>query len=426
MRATIKEIEAALQTGNLAQLKEWVKNGDRFKRNRYNLTDGNNKALRMATEYGQLEAVKWLVEECGSTMIPTHPGLRADIKRCTPRYISDDEEAKTPWFMDACRVAIHARHYDVAEWLLRQSSNKLSPTEFYDVISSLLFITMPMSEDEEYVGDETAISLFKIVFAFISSDTEQIQKLFDAMLSYATVDWVKWLFQNSEVKINVVVIDSINLLGSRQEDGGFEILKWLIEESGQFAFINSDIEQIQRLFDDMLIFATVDQVKWLQSSEVKIRITIENIVMLGYRSDDDGFEILKWLIEESGQFTFINSTTAQIQRLFDVVLSNATVARVKWWLQHSGAKISVTIDDIAQIGYRQEDSGLDVLKWLIEDSGQIIDCRDRSKYRDQIWNQKVVDYLDTVKQAQDLSGVEDGIKAMRLKAKSRDAARRRI
>ncbi len=357
VRATIKEIEAALQTGNLAQLKEWVARGDRFKRNRYNLTDGNNKALCLAAEHDQLEVVKWLVDKCGSTVVPTHPKLRSEIIHCTPRYVANEEEVKVPWFMNACLVALRSNHYDVAEWLLRRSSRNLSPEDFYDVLDALMIIMMSNEWIEPSLVDSKAVELFKWVFAFINSDTEQIQKLFDGMLSYATVDWVTWLFQNSKVKIHVT-IESMMLLMYRQEDGGFEILKWLIEDSGQFTLISSDTEQIQRLFNEMFGCATVDQVKWwLQPSEVKIRITIENIVKLRGRRDDEGFEIIKWLIEESGQ---------------------------------------------------------------------IIDCRDWETYRDKHWDQDVVDYLDSVKQAQDASGVEDGIKAMRLKAKSRDAVRRPI
>jgi len=289
MGATFKEIKAALQTGNLKQLKDWVDNKDLFKRTRYNLTNGNNKALCLAAERNQLEVVKWLMDECGSTVVPTHPGLQAEITTWLRGFGNHVEPGEIPEHMNACRVAIRAYHFNIAEWMLRHPSvnRELTTAGFGDVIYDLV-VSVAMPEDFVGISDSAGVDLLKWVFTRIARDREQVQRLFDSLLVFSSVDWVMWLFQNSKVEISVTA-GSFSRFGSRQADGEFEIVQWLIEKSGQ-----------------------------------------------------------------------------------------------------------------------------------------IIDCRDWRKYRTQTWNPGLDEYLDTVKLSQDLCGLEEGTRAVKIKAGLRDAAKRRI
>lgn len=288
MEATFKEIKAALQTGNLKQLKDWVENKDLFKGTRYDLTNGDNKALCLAAERNQLEVVKWLMDKCGSTVVPTHRGLQAEISRWSRggRHVKSGE---VPEHMNACRVAIRAYYFNVAEWMLQHPSvnRDLTTADFGDVIDDLV-VLVAMPEDFVGISDSTGVDLLKWVFTKTARDREQVQRLFDSLLVFSSVDWVKWLFLNSQVEI-CVTAESFSLFASRQADGDFEIVKWLIEKSGL-----------------------------------------------------------------------------------------------------------------------------------------IIDCRDWRKYRNQLLNPDVVDYLESVKQAQDAAGLENGTEAVRINAGLRDAAKRRL
>jgi len=213
------DIEDALKAGNLAQLKEWVDSGQQFERTRYDLTTGDNKALLRAVEFGQFKVVKWLVEECGQTILPTSQEFI--------EYAHGWPHAPTPRDENAVEVAVDNQHYTIAKWLLRHPSNNLPDKVIEEMLKGAV----------EYQDGR----LFKGYFGYAAERINVVDR--DICIQVAmrsTLKNFKWFVKDFGHVVDLIAENGLFVATAITATNGWSgetnlvaVAKWLVEESGQ-------------------------------------------------------------------------------------------------------------------------------------------------------------------------------------------------
>ena len=213
------DVENALGAGNLAQLKEWVEAGQTFKRTCYDLTNGGNNALITAVSCGQFKVVKWLVEECGQTILPTSQEFI--------EYAHGWPHAPTPRDENAVEVAVDNQHYTIAKWLIRHPSNNLPDK----VIEEMLKGAVEYSDSR----------LFKGYFGYAAERINVVDREICIQVAMrSTLKNFKWFVKDSGHVVDLMAENGLFVATAitatncwSGEINLIAVAKWLVEESGQ-------------------------------------------------------------------------------------------------------------------------------------------------------------------------------------------------
>ena len=229
IQAKNDEIYAAIKTGELKKLQTWVESGNRFKGKWFDLTDGNNNALRFAVECEQFETVKWLVEVCKQPV-----RSYADSNNLTPGKQSDiviDRYAKQAHY-SAVFVALRNNHYAIAKWLIEHSGE--TSTEHEPVTTFTIRREITLRNGDEDIR-KANFEFFNWLFVHVSkSDASEAQRLFEVILGILPFEWCEWIVKESKI--------SIQLQGSHfwkmnidfeNETEYLQLIRWIVEDSGQ-------------------------------------------------------------------------------------------------------------------------------------------------------------------------------------------------
>lgn len=211
------DIEDALEAGNLALLKAWVESGQQFERTRYDLTYGGNEALLKAVACGRFKVVKWLVEECGQTILPTSREFTERVLGSMP----------TPIDENAVEVAVDSRHYTIAKWLLRHPSNNLPDKVIEEMLKGAV----------EY--DDSR--LFKGFFCYAEERINVVDRNICIQVAmHGTLENFKWFVKDSGHVVDLMAENGLFVATAITATNKWSrttnlvgIAKWLVEESGQ-------------------------------------------------------------------------------------------------------------------------------------------------------------------------------------------------
>jgi len=217
------EILEAIKTGDLKKLQTWVESGNRFKGKRYDLTDGNNKALLEAVKFRHFDVVKWLVDECGQKVIPTHSGLQKEIQNYSGPCTLHTFFHSVPDDMNTIAVAVGASYFDIAEWLLQHTNNNMSQSDL-----RLLFLHVFAAENFDFFR-----SFYTYAVKIVGPEN-----LSDQVALNGTFNMIKWMIHDSGQVVDLAKKDyyAVRMMLSRSvmiEDTTTGLAKWLVEESGQ-------------------------------------------------------------------------------------------------------------------------------------------------------------------------------------------------
>jgi hypothetical protein len=217
-KATISEIESSLKNGDIAKLKKWVSYGQKFKRTRFNLTTGNNLALRKAAEHGHLDIVKWLVDECGQKDWPVKHTFLKNVLRIDVS-------------LSAAYIAAGCEHYDIAKWLFQHPTYNVPEAALLDMLLTMI----------SACENDLDVEFFKWLLGYslrcLKLETLDVLNIFRFITAFGTFEMIKWTITDSGLIIDVTdhnyraIVFAITASNRAKERTGEEA-KWLIEESG--------------------------------------------------------------------------------------------------------------------------------------------------------------------------------------------------
>ena len=267
MRKTVydvieNDIENAIGTGNLTQLKEWVESGQKFEKTRYNLTSGGNDALLKAVAYGRLKVVKWLIEECGQTILPTSQEFTERVLGWPHAPLLRDE--------NAVEVAVDHQHYTIAKWLLRHPSNNLSNKAIEEMLKGAV----------EYSDGR----LFKCYFGYAAERINVVDP--DICLQVAmrsTLENFKWFVKDSGYVVDLMaenclfVATAITATNWRSRETNLvAVAKWLVEESGYIVDCRNCENWVDIHNVPFSTWNTAEQEYLLSVKRIQVSVGLEN------------------------------------------------------------------------------------------------------------------------------------------------------
>jgi hypothetical protein len=256
------DIEDALGAGNLTQLKEWVESGQKFERTRYDLTSGDNKALVKAAGYGRFKVVKWLVEECGQTILPTSQEFTEHAHGWPHAPIPEDE--------NAVEMAVVSQHYTIAKWLLRHPSNNLSDKAIEEMLKSVVGY-----------GDGR---LFKGFFGYAAERINVVDRdICIQVAMHGTFENFKWLVKDSGQVVDLMAENGLfvatAITATNRWSGEINLVavaKWLVEESGYIVDCRNCEDWVDIYNTPFSTWSTVDQEYLLSVKRIQDAVGLEN------------------------------------------------------------------------------------------------------------------------------------------------------
>ncbi len=228
------------------------------------------------------------------------------------------------------------------------------------------------------------------------------------------------------------------------EHGQFDVVKWLVEVCKQPIYSRAETNIIPdgRSRGTAKVYekpecgdAAVLSIK--KNRPEIMKWLFENSCTQGYSHltelellvRQDNFELFKWLFAHVGRQDAYDMYIA-----YAGLLSSAPFDWIKWMI--TVCTDGASARDFWRILARRESHKdcLAMIKWMVEDSGFIVDCEDWDDSSSDISPQHVdimqycgaesLDYIRSVKQSQDMLGLENWFEGMQGKRK-RDASKQR-
>ncbi len=363
------DIEKAVSTGNMKQIKIWAR--EKFINIKYNLRNAeNNSLLTLAAEKGQHAIVKWLV---------TGSKQKVEIAQIVPytRTVTHN----------AAETALENKHPKIARWLLEQPTNNTSYKTIYGMWLN--------------VTNHFDLKFFKWFYDYALDRypelTDFIPPLLANLARYGHFSAVKWLVTKRNVIMKTLSEDHQWLTKNEKNAaldavnaGHYHIAKWLLQRPNTAISKNDIMPMLETA-------ACCDE---------------QNTVL-------SNFEYFKWFCGYAKKHKSLNKN-----KLFAVTVANGSLAKIAWVFNEPGPPPDLKSNNyeaIRSAATSTQENKVDIIKWLIETSNQKIDCckcekwvePSRREYRHAYgkapftsWDKEVKEYLLSVKKAQYSLGID--------------------
>ncbi len=231
------EIHEAIATGDLKKLQTWVESGNQFKRKWFDLTDGNNNALRLAARFGQFSVVKWLVEECKQQIYSEAKSNKYINKAAKfETHPTSPKQTQTGYItvFSAIMVSVVQRQFSITKWLLE--SRSVNVEEELRLIRQAISIYYTLPE-VTYEKQQVLLEFFKWFFAYTVKNKVCMGEYLMNPAPYVPIDYIKWIVRDSGLSKPLTLKSVLAILEKAEEalnpQKQSSLAVWLIEESNQ-------------------------------------------------------------------------------------------------------------------------------------------------------------------------------------------------
>ena len=222
------------------------------------------------------------------------------------------------------------------------------------------------------------------------------------------LELVKWLILESGQPVDATVANNAAVRWAAK-NGHLDVVRWLVKESGQAVDVTD--------LDNYALRASaqnghLDVVRWLvKESGQAVDVTSVNNSAVCWAATNGHLDVVRWLVLESGQPVDV---TANNNVCLQHAAKNGHLDLLKWIF--SDLDVAPKIEMRLLIGCAVEKEQIETIKWIVESSGYLVDCRNCNAWKTPVsfrnWPEKIQEYFLHIKMIQDSVGLDNWVECL--------------